>query len=174
MGLKYFAASAAGNLWESKVTSLFTALTLSVALGFLGVYLALYVNMDAALSAVNERFPLTVYLSDGATAAQTDLIKKRLGSDPSVAGFGYTTKEQALKEFKGSSKEESALIEGLGVNPLPASFDVRLKAKADRKVAEKLAGDLRGMAGVEDVQYLQEEAAKLKSMFESFRLAGLA
>jgi cell division transport system permease protein len=171
--IRYFIASAFRNLWESRVTSLFTAITLSVALGFLGAYLAAFLSLGAALRTAGEKFPLTVYLSDSVTAAQMDMLKDRLKSDPAVAGFDYTSKEQALKDFKGVSSDEASLIGGLGANPLPASFDVRLKAGPGTPPAERLVLDLRKMPGVEEVQYLQEAAGRLKSVFESFKLAGL-
>lgn len=171
--LRYFIASALRNLWESKLTSLFMAITLAVALGFLGTYLAVFLSMNAALGKVSEKFPLTVYLTDSVTVAQMDLLKSRLKSDPAVAGFDYTSKEKALKDFKAASKDGAPLIEGLGANPLPASFDVRLRAAPGTAPALKLVADLRAMPGVEEVQYLQQEAGRLKSVFEAFKLAGL-
>lgn len=171
--MRYFISSAFKNLWESKVTSLFTAITLSVALGFLGTYLAVFINMKAALGAVSERFPLSVYMSDGISKSQQDLVEHRMKGDPSVAGVDYTSKDKALAEFRGSVKGEGALIDSLGRNPLPASFDVRLKAEAQPESVTKLVRDLRGMSGVDEVQYLQEEAGKLTSMLKSFRLAGM-
>jgi cell division transport system permease protein len=50
---------------------------------------------------------------------------------------------------------------------------VRLKPDAGAGPAEGLIKKLKGMRGVEDVQYLQEEAGKLRSLINSFRLAGL-
>ena len=171
--MRYFFTSAMRNIWESKVTGAFTVVTLSVALGFLGAYVAVYMNMQSALGAVNEKFPLTVYLSDGITPAQADVVRARLKGDPAVAGFGYTSKADALNEFRGSDKDASSLIESLGTNPLPASFDVRLKAESGGAEVERLTRELRAMTGVEEVQYLAEEAGRLKEMFRSFRLAGL-
>ena len=171
--IRYFLKSAFRNLWESKVTSIFTLVTLSVALGFLGAYLAVFLNLKAALGAVNEKVPLTVYLSDGISAAMTDAIKARLSREPVVAGFDYTSKEQALKEFKSTSDNVGALLDSIGGNPLPASFDVRLKAESAQDGAARLAADLKKMPGVEEVQFLQEEAGQLKAMFNSFSYAGL-
>ena len=165
--------SAFRNLWESKVTSLFTLITLSVALGFLGAYLAVFLNIKSALGSVNEKFPLTIYLSDGISAAMTDSIKARLSKDPAVAGFDYTSKDNALKEFKASSNNAGALLDSIGGNPLPASFDVRLKAESAQAGAARLSDDLKKMPGVEEVQFLQEEAGQLKTMFNSFSYAGL-
>ncbi|MHB8172898.1 MAG: cell division protein FtsX [Nitrospirota bacterium] len=172
--MKYFLITALKNLWESKITSFFTAVTLVVAFGFLGAYLTVFLNIKGALSAVNEKFPLTVYLSDGVTAAQMDAIKHRLGSDPLVASVGYTSKSQALKDFSETDQEATSLINSIGMNPLPASFDIGLRAGGAQGSAEKLVKDLRAMPGVEDVQYLQAEAGRLKNLFNSFELVGLA
>ncbi len=101
--MKYFLTTALKNLWESKITSFFTAVTLAVALGFLGAYLALFLNLQGALSSVNEKFPLTVYLSDGITTAQMDAVNKRLNADPLVASVVFTSKDKALKEFSDTA-----------------------------------------------------------------------
>jgi len=171
--IRYFIAAAFRNLFESKVTSLFTAVTLSVALGFVGAYLMLFINMKSALDAVSEKFPLTIYVEDGISRTQRDALEKALKSDPVVTEFGYTSKDEALSEFTGAHKGERPLIEGLGRNPLPASYDVRLKPDAGVDAATKLVESLRGMRGVDEVQYLQEEAGKLKELLRSFRIAGI-
>ncbi len=172
--MKYFLVTALKNLWESRITSFFTAVTLAVAFGFLGAYLVIFLNLKGAFSAVNEKFPLTVYLSDGVTAAQMDAIKSRLGSDLLVASVGYTSKSQALKDFSGTDEDEASLINSMGMNPLPASFDIGLRAGGAPGSAEKLVQGLKSMPGVEDVQYLREEAGRLKNLFNSFELFGFA
>ncbi len=172
--MRYFITAAIGNLWESKVTSVFTAVTLSVALGFLGTYLAVFINMKAALGGLSERFPLSVYLEDGISSTQQGAVEKRLKGDPSVSGFDYTSKEKALAQFKGSTEDGGALVASLGKNPLPASLDVRLKADAKAEAVSKLVGDLKVMPGVDEVQYLKDEAGRLRSMLGSLRLAGMA
>jgi len=166
-------ASALRNLWESKVTALFTAVTLSVALGFLGAYLALFINMRAALGAMSEEFPLTVYISDGISPAGIDVVKDRLRTDPAISGFEFTSKDKALSEFVGEYKGEGNLVQSLGTNPLPASFDVKLKSAAAPDAGSRLAGELRKMPGVVEVQYLQDEAGRLRALLGSFRLGGM-
>jgi cell division protein FtsX len=116
--IRYFISVALRNLWESKVTSLFTAVTLSVALGFLGTYLAIFINMKAALGAVSEKFPLTVYLSDGLSASDREGIEAALKKDAVVAEYGYTSKEKALNDFAGEHKGEGSLIGSLDRNRL--------------------------------------------------------
>ncbi len=168
----YFIKTAFSNLWESKVTAFFTLVTLSVALGFLGAYLAIFMNMKSALGMMTERFPLTVYLTDGISASQLDAVKKRLAGDPSVASYEYTSKEKAFELFKQTLKDEGTILESLGENPLPASFDIKLKTGAEGLSAETMIGELGSMAGVDEVQYLRDEAGKLRSLLGSFKMAG--
>ena len=171
-GIRYFISSALRNLWESKVTSFFTLVTLAVALGFLGAYLAIFINMKAALGAVAERVPLTVYLSEVVSQAQKEAVQARLAGDPSVAGVSFTSKEKALSEFGSGMKREKDLIGSLGANPLPASFDVTLKAESPEPAVAALVQAIQKYPGVDEVQYLQAEAGKLKTLFRSFTVAG--
>lgn len=172
--IRFFISSAFKNLWESKVTSLFTAVTLSVALGFLGTYLAVFMNMKAALDLMSEKFPLTVYLSDHVSQAQTDAVRDRISGSPLVSSVAYTSKDKALEDFRGERKDEAALIDSLGTNPLPASLDVGLRPEVQTEAAAALVAEIRGMQGVDEVNYMQEEAGRLRSLLASFRMAGLA
>lgn len=169
----FFIKTALRNLWESKVTSFFTLVTLSVALGFMGAYLAIFINMKTALGVMSEELPLMVYLSDGAGPAQTDALKEMLASDPAVARFEYTSKEQALKEFSESLGDKGAMVENLGDNPLPASFNISIEPATGAEQADKLIARLGVMGGVDDVQYLKEEAGKLRTLMGSLRMVGL-
>lgn len=171
--LKYFIKTALRNLWESKVTSLFTLVTLSVALGFLGAYLAIFMNMKSALGVMTERFPLTVYLTDDIAEPQLDALKKRLAGDPAVASYEYTSKKRAFELFKQTLGDEGAILESLGENPLPASFDIKLRTETEGGSADRLMEELGAVAGVDEVQYLKDEASKLRSLLGSFRMAGL-
>lgn len=171
--LIYFIKTAFRNLWESKVTSFFTLVTLSVAMGFLGAYLALFMNMRSALDAMAEKFPFTVYLSDEISGAQLDALKQKMSTDPVVSGSDYTSKEQAFKDFRSTLKDEGAILANLGENPLPASFDVRLEPEAQEQDMQTFIADVGKMPGVDEVQYLKDEAGKLRSLLGSFRLVGV-
>jgi cell division transport system permease protein len=171
--MRYFIFSAFRNLWESKMTSLFTLVTLSVALGFLGAYMAIFMNMNAALGAMTERFPLTVYLTDDISPGQLDALKKRIGDDPSVAGLEYTSKKKAYELFKETLKDNASILENLGDNPLPASFDISIKPGTQPGAVDAMLDDVRAMPGVGEIQYLRDEASKLRSFMASIKSAGL-
>ena len=171
--LIYFIKTAFRNLWESKVTSFFTLVTLSVALGFMGAYLALFINMKSALGAMTEKFPLTVYLSDGISGAQVDALKAMMEADPAVARSSFTSRKQAYEDFRATLEDEGAILESLGGNPLPASFDVGLKPETLEDDAERFIAAVREMPGVDEVQYMKDEASKLRSLLNSFRAVGM-
>jgi len=171
--LAYFIKTALRNLWESKLTSLFTLVTLSVAFGFLGAYMTIFMNMNSALGMMTERFPLTVYLSDDISTAQLDALKKRVVDDPSVAGMEYTSKKRAFELFKEKLKDEASIMESLGDNPLPASLDISVKPDTRVGTVDAMLDDVRSMPGVGEVQYLRDEASKLRSFMDSIKSAGL-
>ena len=171
--IRYFVSSALRNLWESKVTTIFTVVTLAVALGFMGAYIGVFIGVKSTLGAVSESFPLTVYLTDHITGSERAAVEATLKKDPAVESYAYTSKEKALADFKGSFKKESPLVDSLGSNPLPASYDVRLKADAQSAGVEALVKGLRPMPGVEDAQYMQDEAGRMMTVLKSLRTAGI-
>jgi len=171
--LIFFIKSALNNLWESKVTTGFTALTLSIAMGFMGAYLAFFINMESALGAISERFPLTVYVSDRISDQQLEDIGKALTNSKIVAEFTYTSKKRALEEFRETLAEGADILNAIGDNPLPASFDISIKAGMAKSSVDELIAGLEGMKGIVEVQYLKEEADKLRSLLSSVMVIGV-
>jgi len=88
---------------------------------------------------------LHVYIKDGATTTDVDVLWDRLVSDPRVATVYYTTKAEALKRAQhipGLPQIASAT----DANPFPASLDVQAKniddvAAIDAKVRNDIAVD---------------------------------
>ena len=65
-----------------------------------------------------------VYLQDDLSAQGIAEVEQQLRADRAVASLLYVSKEQALVEFQAQFPADSHLLQGLGQNPLPASFVV--------------------------------------------------
>ena len=88
--------------------------------------------------------------------------------DRAVAALHFISKEQALGEFRTQFPSDSHLLEGLGQNPLPASFVVTLappfrSPDAVRRWAERTSV----LAGVEKVDYNQDWIDALATIIRS-------
>jgi len=116
-----------------------------------------------------------VYLDDRALAATVAELEQQLRSDRSVSALHFVSKEQALGEFKAQFPSDSHLLEGLGQNPLPASFVVTLSPPFRSPVAiKRWAERIGGLAGVAKVDYNQDWIDALSTVIRSIELVAIS
>ena len=155
--LRYILEDALINTRRSRWRALAAIGTIAVSFLIVGIFLIITRNLGALLSDWKEQFQITVFLEDGITAEQLSLLKKRIQSESAVKAMTYTSKEEALQNFRRELKGKESLLEGLGENPLPASFQIRVNESSQTPEAlGKLSAFLTRLEGVEDVMYGQE------------------
>ena len=108
-------------------------------------------------------------LADDATQEVVDAVRYGLTSAEGVREVVYVSKEQAATEFKefvGSNFEEF-----LSYNPLPASFEVRLRAtESPKALVASLEEQISGWKGVDEVVYQRGVVDNLDANLGKFRL----
>ena len=126
-------------------------------------------NLSHAADSIKERMTLYVMLADDATQEVVDAVRYGLTSAEGVREVVYVSKEQAATEFKefvGSNFEEF-----LSYNPLPASFEVRLKAtESPKALVASLEEQISGWKGVDEVVYQRGVVDNLDANLGKFRL----
>jgi cell division transport system permease protein len=95
---------------------------------------------------------MSVYLTDDISPADRQAVEEALRGNRSVAAIEYVSKSEALNRFKGTFGELAATLDGLGSNPLPASYEVRVRDQA-RAAVDSLTDTLRAIPGVTDIRY---------------------
>jgi cell division transport system permease protein len=148
----------------------------AIAVAFLvtGIFLVLTVNLSAVVLRWAEDFQVIAFLRDDITAEQVTLARKRLDSEMAVRAVTYISKEEALSDFRRQLRGQESLIDGLKDNPLPASFQLRIRK--DYQTADALAhlaASLRRMEGIEDVLYGQEWVERLASLIQVMKILGI-
>lgn len=173
--LRYILEDALVNIRRSRWRALAAIGTIAVSFLIVGIFLIITRNLGALLSEWKEQFQITVFLEDGITAEQLALLKKRIQSESAVKAMTYTSKEEALQNFRRELKGKESLLEGLGENPLPASFQIRVHESSQTpEELGKLSAFLSRLEGVEDVMYGQEWVDRLAAAVRILRLLGLS
>ena len=133
-----------------------------LALFVVGLFgLATY-NLGLALTSIEERVEVVVYLRDDARQAEIDLLQSDLSEIGEVARVRYVSKREALERAKQDLPEFSDLFSGLDVNPLPQSLEVEFRPGArNREVVERVSEAAGAYPFVEDVRYGREWVDKL-------------
>lgn len=133
-----------------------------LALFVVGLFgLATY-NLQLALSAIEERVEVVVYLRDDARQSEIDLLLTELSNFEEVRLVSYVSKREALERARTELPEFGELFMTSEVNPLPQSLEVALRpGSRNPEVVEKIAFAARGYPFVEDAQYGEEWVDRL-------------
>ncbi|MDP9131737.1 MAG: permease-like cell division protein FtsX, partial [Nitrospirota bacterium] len=127
--LLYLLREALANVLTNRTTTMVAVATTAFTFACVGVFLLLYVNLRAMALSLEQDIQVIVYLQDDVTGQATAEIGQQLKADPAIASSAFVSKEQALADFQVQFPSESHLLQGLGQNPLPASFVVTLAAE---------------------------------------------
>lgn len=139
-----------------------SAAMVGLALFVVGLFgLATY-NLRLALSAIEERVEVVVYLRDDARQSEIDLLLTELADFPEVRQVSYVSKRDALERARTQLPEFGELFIDSEVNPLPQSLEVELRpGSRNPDVVERISSAAVGYPFVEDAQYGEEWVDRL-------------
>lgn len=174
-GLFYFIAEAFRGLRANSIVNLLAVGTISMAMVIVGFFLLVFFNVQTAVSSLSDRINISVYLKDGVTAHEKDFLFSRLKAEPGVKKATYLSKAEALALFKKELRGQEALIQGLGENPLPDSYELTIDHRfAEPDKLEALAKKISGMPGVENASYGKQGAEVLTGLYKMLTYGGTA
>lgn len=128
----YFVRESLQSFRRNWVMSLGAIITIYLSLLLVGVSVGSGFVLGQVVQSVEEKVSIRIFLKDGAAPEDVDALQKSLLADPRVETVDYTSKEEALEEFKSTIAQDSPeIVEQLEGNPLPASLDVNLKNPRD-------------------------------------------
>jgi cell division transport system permease protein len=172
--LRYSIEEAIASIWRGRRSGLLSTVTIALAIFVLGGFLLVTSNLQRLGASWSSAAELSVYLTDDGTGTDRAAIQTALASAPVVTASEFVSKDDALKRFKQTFGDLSATIDGAGENPLPASYEVRVRTGPDSRVAlQPLADRLRQMAGVSDVRYDWQWLDRLMAAIGVIRGVGL-
>jgi cell division transport system permease protein len=160
------------GFWRNAAMSLAATATMTLMLMLLAGFWIIQAGFLASLSYVEDKVGVVADLEDGTTSAQLQALEARLGALPEVKSVDYTSKEQALQNYRAqrTAQGQDDLTKYLPVNPLPASLDVKLQRPEDYKV---VADFLQLEPAVTKVQNIQDTTDRLVSITTFLRTFGV-
>ncbi|GKS59049.1 cell division protein FtsX [Nitrospira sp.] len=171
----YLLREAIANIRLNRTTSVVAIVTTGFTLACLGVFLLVYLNLRGMTTSLAKEIKVIVYLEDNLTHTQVEDLQRELERQQAVAGLSYVSKDQALEEFQTQFPNESQLLEGLGENPLPASFLVTLAARFRAPdFVHRWAEQFKSFPGVAEVEYSQDWVENLTALLRNLEGAALS
>jgi cell division transport system permease protein len=150
--LGYLARTSLAGLRSSPVTTAVSVLTIGVSLVLVGAFALLLANMEELLERFGDDLQVTAYLADDLRPEQIQDLVRIAQTVEGVQEARIVSRAEALERFRSGVGRGSALLEGLGENPLPASLELTL-APQHRSAAgmAQVVGSLRGLPGVTEL-----------------------
>ena len=138
-----------GRQFGSRLTA---TISISLVLLLLAIMITLGVFAHELSDKARESIHITLVIDDNIQSQQLQRIKNHLEKATWSKAVRYIDKEAALKEVTAELGYSPAEL--LGYNPLPATFEVSLKAEvADLTHVKAIEQELKTLKGIEEVSY---------------------
>jgi len=155
------------NFWRNGTVSLASVLVMTITLLAIGSITLGGAVLDTALSGLKDKIDINVTFVTTAKTEDILNIKQSLESLPEVLLVSYTSREEALEDFKKRHEHDQTILSALnelGENPLGAVLNIKARDPSQyQSVAEFLeSSDTLSSAGVsiiDRINYFQNKTA---------------
>lgn len=164
-------------------TTLGSIITLFLSLLIIGVFLFAGNIINNVVESVESEVNITVYVADNANSQDVNTLENYIKGLGGVQDVSYTTKEQALEDFRNSYTSSPEIVDQLGdENPLPASINVTLSEPEQvESVAQSITANstFKTICDNPDdpsdsIKYGQKTVERLFQVTNTIRVAGVA
>ncbi len=171
--LYYAIVDARQNLRENLITNLLAAVTVGFSLAICALFVIVLKNLNVVVETWGERTHIVAYVKDGTLdKLDSKALVAELTALAGVESVSFTSKEAALKELKKELKGHEGIIEGIGSNPLPASFDIMVTpTKRTEEGIGSVAKEVSTMKWVEELQYGHEWVERFAAFLRFIKMA---
>ena len=178
--LGYFFKESLHGFTRNLSTTLGSIVTIFLSLLIIGIFLVGGVVVNNVMSSVENEVSISAFIADDASQADIDKVESFIQGIDGVAKVDFTTKDQALENFKATSNSD--IVDALdGQNPLPASIEVEL---SDPKLVEDVADQIENNSTfasicgydtpAESLKYGQKSVEQLFQLTSYVRYIGIA
>lgn len=118
------------GFWRNAFVSLSAIFVITITLTVVGAMILLGQILDTTLTQIKEKVDINVYMVTTADETAVLELKKSIEALPDVSVVTYTSREQALANFRERHKNDeltTQALEELGENPLGATLSIRAK-----------------------------------------------
>lgn len=152
------------GFWRNGSVSLSSVLIMTVTLFALGSILFAGALLKSSLEEIQGKVDVNVYFIPSATETDILALKSRLEALPEVALVEYTSRDQALANFRERHQNDEVTLQALeeiGDNPLGAILNIRAKQTSQYEGIANFLDSESGEKGtfIDKVNYYQNKAA---------------
>jgi len=138
-----------------------------VLLGIVGYSFGIVRNVFTGMSGQLE---IVIYLKDNLRPEDREILKSKIKEMEGVKEVVYVSKDEAWKRFKETFKGNKFVLEIMGKNPLPDSFEIKVEGS---EYIENLAKTLMTLPGIKDIDVPLEIARRVNRLIAWVEFGGI-
>jgi cell division transport system permease protein len=182
--LKRITKSGLAEFFRNGFVTAATVYSMSITLFIVGAIIFLNAALLDTLTAIQGKVDVNIYLLTSAPEEKITTLKKSIEALPEVSKVEYTSREDALKNFKERHKDDQLMlqaVEEVGSNPLGGTLAVRAKDTSQYESIVKFVEGTPAMKAGEDgiiekINYGENKVAiqRLTNIIRATEKAGFA
>ena len=170
---RYFLGETVQGFVRQKSLTAATLVSTAASLMVFGIVLLVTANVQLVSSQLELRKGVVAFIEDGVSEGQLDYMRTQMATLPEIESVTFVSKEEALEQIRKSLGQDEVL-DALGSNPLPASFEIKLKAgQRDAEALERVAAFIGNLKGIEEVSYGGPWALRLDQLLRSLTVLNI-
>lgn len=151
--------------------SAFTAIgIIAFMLVLLGIVGYIFNLVHCIFAGIGGQLEVIAYLRDNLKEDEKNVLKSKISSIEGVKEVIYISKDEAWKRFKETFKGNKLVLDIMGKNPLPDSFEIKL---TDRSYINHVSTVLMDIPGIKDIDVPLEIANRLDSLIKWIEFGGI-
>lgn len=152
------------GFYRNRTVSLSSIFILTITLSIITAFYLFRAIFTYTLDQVTQKVDVRIYFTTDASEEQINDVKARLMGLPQVKSVTYTSREQALQEFRDKHAGDQLTLQALdelGTNPFGASLSVVAKDTSQyQAIADQVSSGTGGLLGsaagsVDKINYYQ-------------------
>ena len=150
-----------------------TVMSVALVLLLLGIVAFLGLAAKQVTNNLKENIGFDVVVKETATEADVNQLKQMWNNASYMSSVKYISREDALKEWERETGED--LMEVLGVNPLSAEFEVKVKSEyANTDSLNKIEYQLKQIPAIDSVQMHKDVVDTINNNIKNVALVLIA
>ncbi len=172
------------NFWRNGVVSLAGMLVMTITLFVIGSIIFLGAILNTSLEQIKNKVDISVYFTTAAPEEEILSLKKSIEALTEVSFVAYTTRDEALANFRERHKNDYLTLQALdelGENPLGASLSIKAKETSQYESITKFLESKEDVSSggkkiIDKINYYQNKIAidKLTKIIDGANKIGLA
>lgn len=160
--LGYLTREGFKNIWVNRLLSLATVLVLVSCLVIVGTGTLIFFNISSALDVIEGQNVIKVFIDDGASVYEKDVLKVQLLDMNNVDDVEFVSREEGFESVLATYGENADIIrDGLSSEILPDAYRVTVE---DIEKFDKTVEEIKTLDNVLHIQENSELAGKIANI----------